>query len=243
MTRLSPIVETSGQVMRFGARRAIDPAALTWHGTEHLPQSGPVVVAVRHYHHLLDGLGLLAQVDRPLHIMVGLDWIATPGARRLMEGLARLCAWPVTLRDPEDDADDAAGAAGATTRAAAPSAYRADEIRPYQQRAFRQCVELLRLGRAVVIFPEGYPVIDPHRQRTPRTALLAPFKSGFARVAVAAARRHGRPVPVVPVGIRANPHDHRRLAFAYGAARCATGASDVDALIAAIRDDIAILSR
>lgn len=228
-------------MMRFCARLATEKGALRAHGIAHVPASGPVVLAVRHYHHLLDGLGLLAQLDRPLHIMVGLDWIAGAGTRRIMEGLARLCAWPVTLRNLEDRLQEAAdcvpgGGPG-------PSAFGAEEVRPYQQRAFRQCVDLLGMGRLVAIFPEGYPLIDPHTPRKPRTELLAPFKSGFARTAVAAARRHGHPVAVVPVGIRPADRQDRHLDFFYGAARQATGATDIDGLIADVQRDIALLSR
>lgn len=228
-------------MMRLGARLATEKGALRAHGIEHVPATGPVVLAVRHYHHLLDGLGLLAQLDRPLHIMVGLDWIAGTGTRRILEGLARLCAWPVTLRSAEDRLREAADCVPGG--APAPSAFGDEEVQPYQQRAFRQCVDLLGMGRMVAIFPEGYPLIDPHTPRKARTELLAPFKSGFARTAVAAARRHGHPVPVVPVGIRP---DHRRdghLDFVYGAGRRVTGATDVDALIADVEGDIALLSR
>jgi putative membrane protein len=234
---LSPIVEVSGQVMRFGAKRFAGRHALEARGVGQVPGSGPLVLAVRHYHHLLDAVGLLAQVHRPLHIMVGLDWVVQPSTRRAMEGLARMCAWPVTLRTPEDRLRDA------VSPKPRPSAFRDDEIRPYQQRAFRQCVELLRLGRAVAIFPEGFPLIDPHVARRPRAELLAPFKEGFARAAVMSARRHGRPVPVVPVGIRGHGPQGEALAFAYGAARSATASTDVHALIAEIRNDIERLSR
>jgi putative membrane protein len=233
---VQPIVETSGRVMRLGARLAIDSREITADGIGHVPAAGPVVLAVRHYHHLLDGLGLLAQLARPLHIMIGLDWVSTAAGRRLMEGLARGCAWPVTLRDTEDRRDEE------PPYGIRPSAYAEHEITPYQHRAFRQCVELLGEGRAVAIFPEGYPRIDPHTRRRPRAETLAPFKSGFARVAVAAARRHGRPVPVVPVGIRADAQDARRLGFAYGPPLEATAGTDVDALIARVRHAISLLS-
>lgn len=222
--------------MRLGARLAADRRALKARGVEHVPCAGPVVLAVRHYHHLLDGLGLLAHLDRPLHIMIGLDWVSSSATRRMMEGLARLCAWPVTLRNLEDRLSEAAAVEPR------PSAYREEEIRPYQQRAFRQCVELLHQDRAVAIFPEGYPVIDPHMPRKPRAELLAPFKSGFARAAVTSARRHGRPVQVVPVGIRVEDGEDRQMSFVYGAARLVTGSTDVEALIAAVRGDILMLS-
>lgn len=226
----------SGLAMRWGARLAISRCDVTATGTEQVPGAGPVVLAVRHYHHLLDGLGLLAHSKRPLHIMIGLDWVRSRRGRWLMETLARGCAWPVTLRTSDDR--QAGGAPGFDA-----SAYDADEVGPYQQRAFRQSVALLGRQRVVVIFPEGYPVIDPHNVRKPRHEMLAPFKQGFARAAVAAARRHGRPVSVVPVGIRNDAAKPQSLAFAYGQPREVTAATKVRKLVAHIRDDICRLSQ
>ena len=223
--------------MRLGARLAVNSSEVTATGIEHVPGSGPVILAVRHYHHLFDGLGLLAHSHRPLHIMIGLDWVSTRSTRWLMESLARGCAWPVTLRTSEDRQGD-----GEPCFEAA-SAYRPNEVRPYQQRAFRQCVELLGRERVVVIFPEAYPVIDPHTVRKPRRETLAPFKSGFARAAVTAARRHGRPVSVVPVGIRADAANQRKLDFGYGQPKLVTAASDVKSLVAQVRADICRLSK
>lgn len=231
---LPTFVDVSGFAMRMGARLVVNADEVTHTGLEQLPTSGPVVLAVRHYHHLLDGLGLLAHSDRPLHIMIGLDWVTTAKTRWLMESLARGCAWPVTLRTSDDEADH--GRPGA-------SAYRPQEIQPYQNRAYRQCVDLLRRERVVVMFPESFPVIDPHTVRAPRLETLAPFKSGFARAAVTAARRYGRPVNVVPVGIRAQASQPRRLAFSYGKPRLVTGATDVDALIAQTQADVCALSQ
>ncbi len=223
--------------MRIGARLAINASEVTATRIQQVPKSGPVILAVRHYHHLLDGLGLLAYSPRPLHIMIGLDWVSTRSARWLMETLARGCAWPVTLRTDEDRQGD--GEPGFQ----AASAFLPDEIRTYQQRAFRQCVELLGRERVVVFFPEGYPVIDPHTFRKPRQETLAPFKSGFARAAVAAARRHGRSVSVLPVGIRTDAAKPRALAFDFGEAKQVTATSDVECIVADVRADVCRLSQ
>lgn len=222
--------------MRLGARLAVNSSQVTAVGVEQLPKSGPVILAVRHYHHLLDGLGLLAHSHRPLHIMIGLDWVSTASKRWLMESLARGCAWPVTLRSLEDKQGDGDASPEAAT------AYRPDEVQTYQYRAFRQCVALLERERVVVIFPEAYPVIDPHTARAPRRETLAPFKSGFARAAVAAARRYGRPISVVPVGIRVDAANERKLAFGFGQPILATATSDVQGLVARARADICRLS-
>lgn len=239
---LPTFVDVSGFAMRMGARLVVNADEVTHTGLEQMPESGPVVLAVRHYHHLLDGLGLLAHSDRPLHIMIGLDWVRTPTTRWLMESLARGCAWPVTLRTSDDQDSDHRHSDGKPGFAGA-SAYLPHEIRPYQNRAYRQCVDLLRRERVVVMFPESFPVIDPHTVRKPRLETLAPFKSGFARAAVTAARRYGRPVAVVPVGIRAEAAQPRRLAFSYGKPRLVTGATDIDSLIAQIRADVCSLSQ
>lgn len=230
-------VGVSGYAMRLGARLAVNSSEVTAVGVAHVPKSGPVILAVRHYHHLLDGLGLLAHSQRPLHIMIGLDWVRTASTRWLIEGLARGCAWPVTLRAPEDRQ----GVGDALLKAA--PAYRPDEVQTYQYRAFRQCVALLGRERVVVIFPEAYPVIDPHTVRPPRQETLAPFKSGFARAAITAARRYGRPVSVVPVGIRADAANERRLAFRFGQPISATATSDVEGLVERTRADICRLSQ
>lgn len=222
--------------MRAAARLAANPRALTAHGADHVPPTGPVVLAVRHYHHLLDGVGLLAQARRPLHILIGLDWIAQPSTRLMMEGLAGACAWPVTLRSAHDRLSDQG------VDRPGPRAFHAHEVARYQQRAHRQCIDLLGRDRVLVIFPEGFPVIDPHTARAARRSALAPFKSGFARVAIAAARRRGMAIPVVPVGIRPDAYDDSRLAFVYGAPQQVTAATAVDALIAQTRAAVAQLS-
>ncbi|MBX5458501.1 MAG: carotenoid biosynthesis protein, partial [Thermogemmatispora sp.] len=114
-------------VMRSGA------AFLLWRrhlrivveGGEHLPASGPVIVAARHYHHLYDGCLLLRAIPRPVHILVALDWAGTRWQRRLMELLCALAGWPVILRPERLRASEAS---------AADSAYRAEEVAPYLRR-------------------------------------------------------------------------------------------------------------
>jgi len=200
-------------------------------GADRVPDDGPVVLAARHYHHLLDGVGLIKHVKRPVHILVALDWISSRSTRAVMETLTSLAGWPVTLR-PEE-----LGAAGRGRRAYGP-----DEVFAYQRRAFRECVELLREGRLLVVFPEGYPVLDPHAQREPRATVLAPFKSGFARLAVSASRSTGRPVHVLPVGIRVEEDTEGGLVLVFGQGREATASTNVNVLTAQTYDDVLELS-
>jgi len=195
-----------------------------------------VVLAARHYHNLLDGVGLLGQVMRPLHFLVALDWITGARTRAVMEALAHWADWPVTLRSEEFRSKEVG------LEAAHRCAYERGEVVTYQRRAYRRCLDLLRDGRALVTFPEGYPVIDPHANRERRSTILAPFKSGFARLAVTASRTSEHEVNVVPVGIRVDDPPARALTFVYGHARQATASSDIDTLTAGVYDDVLKLS-
>lgn len=200
-------------------------------GVDRLPDEGPVILAARHYHNLFDGVGLIRHVKRPVHILVALDWVSGRFTRTVMEALNSLAGWPVTLRTEEF----AAPRGGRR-------AYHPQEVSGYQRRSFRECVELLGEERVVVVFPEGYPVIDPHARREPRDTVLAPFKSGFARLAVAASRRTGRPVRVVPVGIRCENKPSSRLVFVFGQGQDVTASTEVDALVAKTYEDVLDLS-
>ena len=56
--------------------------------------------------------------------------------------------------------------------------------------------------RVLVVFPEGYPNIDPHYTLKTRPEEFLPFKAGFATIAAAAEKRLGARVPIVPSGFR-----------------------------------------
>jgi len=160
--------------------------SLTVEGVEQLPKRGPVLIAARHYHHLYDGCALVRSADRPLHILVALDWVESGMKRRLMERACGLAGWPVVLRG-----DGLARQPG--------SAFRSHEARRYLRGAVRESVDLLRAGEALVVFPEAYPNIDP--AFTPKTGDdFLPFRSGFVRLVELAQRNGTTRVPIVPAG-------------------------------------------
>ena len=99
--------------------------------------------------------GIVTTLGRPVRIMVALDWVTAGPQRRLAESLCAAAGWPVVLR-PDADRYRPELAADPVRRAA----YRADTTR-YLKRAAGQSVELLRRGEALLVFPEGYPNIDP----------------------------------------------------------------------------------
>ena len=161
------------------------------HGVEYLPASGPGIIAARHYHHLFDGLAFFAVLERRFHIVVTLDWAQDRKTKFFMRGLNALARWPMVLREE-----------ALTNRPAARRLYTASDLRRYQLAALRQSVKLLEENRLLVIFPEGFPNVDP--VFTPKTHAdeFLPFKTGFAVIAERAERALHQPIPVIPTGLR-----------------------------------------
>jgi 1-acyl-sn-glycerol-3-phosphate acyltransferase len=173
-------------------------AELRIEGEEHLPTKGPSIIAARHYHHLYDGAAMMMTVPHPLHILVGLDWIRNPALRVLMNSLCDAAGWPVVLRrDGQARVDDA-------------------KARQALKRAYKESLELLRRGHSLLIFPEGYPNIDPGY--TPKSGPddFLPFQPGFARVATGAARS-GIAAPIVPAGFSYVEDERWRITLRFGA--------------------------
>ena len=146
-------------------------------GLDRVPDTGPLIIVGRHYHHLLDGAMLVTRVRRPLHIVVGLDW-AGP-SRPTLEWACRAAQYPIVLRSGNVDTGE--------------------QLR-YLRAAFRETTRLLCAGRALVVFPEGYPTIDPTFTPKQRDDEFLPFANGFLRMAQLAERAGSGPVTLLPVG-------------------------------------------
>lgn len=177
------------------ARSKLD---LTVEGTGNIPASGPGVIAGRHYHHLHDGVIVLATVPRPVHALAAVDWIQSDAGKTGMGAACRAARWPTVIRVRD----------GATP----------DQVREasrHLRHAFEDAIVLFREGRLLAVFPEGYPNIDPGY--TPKTGdEFLPFKAGFARIAQAGARALGQPVPVIPTGFRYERGERWRVTVRYG---------------------------
>lgn len=163
---------------RMVVRRQFD---LSVEGAGLVPQNGPVILAARHFHHLYDGCAVLATINRPVHILVGLDWAGVGLRRLVMERACASASWPVILRRDGANAIDDREATHALRRATSDS------------------LALLRSGQIVLMFPEGYPNIDPGYTPKTDTSAYLPFQPGVVRMATIAARQ-GLTVPIVPVG-------------------------------------------
>jgi 1-acyl-sn-glycerol-3-phosphate acyltransferase len=150
-------------------------------GLEHIPASGPAIIAARHYHHLYDGAVIVSVVPRPVHILVALDWVQNGAARVGMDKACRTAGWPVVLRRDGKHYVDAGVAVHAL------------------RHAIKETMLLFDDGRIVLVFPEAFPNIDPGY--TPKTDVegFLPFRPGLVRFATLAAGR-GLRVPIVPAG-------------------------------------------
>jgi 1-acyl-sn-glycerol-3-phosphate acyltransferase len=127
-----------------------------------------------------------------------------------MESAIRSAGWPAVLRP------DAVTRRSDGTRPQSRSVFREDDIARYQRRALRDAVHVLARGGALLIFPEGYPNLDPNFTPKKEPEEFLPFHAGFAVIAAAAQRRLGAPVPTVPVGLRYEAGERWRVRIRYG---------------------------
>ncbi len=217
-----------GAACRLIARR-VDWRA---EGLEHIPRAGPVLIAARHYHHLYDVPVLMAAVPRPLHVVVALDWVRGARSRRLMEWACRTARWPGVLRVEQSG--------GHTTTAGRASGE--GERRSYLRGAAAEAVALLREGRVLVVFPEGYPTIDPNGTPKTEDQPFLPFRPGFARLAALAAR-DGRDRPlIVPAGLEYERGRRWRVVVRFGLPLEAGSRGEEAALIEAVSARVQRLS-
>lgn len=211
-------------VCQIIVRRKVD---VVIEGKENLPTSGPVLIAARHFHHLYDGAAIVATVRRPVHPVVTVDWIKGSMGRRVMTFLCRSARWPAVVRtDPF------------TTRF---TPYDPIANRPLFRRAVDDVSTLLNEGRIVLMFPEGYPNIDPNETPKTRDDELLPFQTGFVRFAQIAERTRGLNVPIVPAGLVYERGPKWKLTVRYGPA--VPGSSgDVETLRLLVESKVAELS-
>lgn len=213
-----------GGYCRRALRREVD---LRVEGVEHVPHSGPVLIAARHVHHLFDGCALWTTIPRRVHLVVALDWVQAGRDRRLMDWATAALRWPAILRPDAPNGGDR------------------DEVGRYARRGARDAVALLRAGGLLVVFPEGYPNVDQHPN--PKTGLAdrLPFQPGFVRF-VALAQRDGQTrVAVVPTGFRYEREergDRWRVTLRFDPPRSLAPGGDAAAFGRGVEERVAALS-
>lgn len=206
------------------AVRSIDVQAT---GLEHVPHSGPVVLAARHYHYTYDGIAIYALIRRQIRAVAALDWLPPGPLRRLLQAACQVAGWPSVLREPLRGTNDRE-----TER----------ERRVLLLQASREAVELLRQGDALLIFPEAYPVVDPHPAPQRAGGEMLPFQPGTVRFATLAARQLAASIPVVPVGLRYTRGRRWRLEVVFGEPLLIGPGSDPDASLATLEAEVRRLS-
>jgi 1-acyl-sn-glycerol-3-phosphate acyltransferase len=159
-------------------------------GLDNIPAQGPGLIVARHYHHLYDGLAMFAAIRRPFHIVVTLDWASNRPTKLFFETANRLARWPTVLR----------GDALLHHADGRRSLFTAGDAIRYQRNAMRQSVDLLMEGRLLVIFPEGYPNIDPTYTTKTEPDEFLPFKPGFLNIVSVAEKRLNHKIPIIPAG-------------------------------------------
>ena len=205
-------------------------------GLHHVPAHGPAILVARHYHHLFDGVALHWAIARRIHLFVTLDWATDPFTRFFMEAIIRAARWPLVLR--ADELARRTQSAALQSR----SVFTAADLNRYQRKAIHDSLALLREGRLLVIFPEGYPNIDPHYTPKIHAQEMLPFKSGFAAIAAAAEKRLGASIPLVPVGIRYTVGTRWTAHVSFGDPLSAGDFVSREALVKKLEQDVAGLS-
>lgn len=194
---IAPVL--SWWAIRAFCRLALRRVDVQIEGLQHLPATGSALIAARHFHHFYDGCALLATVPRPLHLLVTLDWVKTPVGRGVMPRVCHAAGWPVVPRP-----NDAAGAAGGAVSVA--------RLRT----ATRESVRLLRAGQMLLVFPEGYPNIDPGYTPKADDDAFLPFQRGFLRFVAVAERDGLTRVPIIPAGLEYRRGERWRLVVRFG---------------------------
>ena len=200
-------------------------------GVEHLPSTGPAIVVARHYHHLYDGCALAASSNRPLHIVVGLDWVEQDWLRKMMERACGSAGWPVLLRRD------------ALHRPNASSAYRGEESIRYLRRAVSDAVDVLHAGELLVMFPEAYPTIDPGFSPEKEPNGFLPFRDGFARIAHIAERHTDLQIPIIPAGLAYEGPNDGPIHVRFGAPVFINDFESTTSCVLELERQVAILSR
>lgn len=203
------------------ARRDLD---LHISGHEHLPRRGPVIIAARHYHHLYDGVAVHIAVPYPVKILVGLDWIGNPIGKRAMTALCKAAGWPVVHRaDPRNPGSDA-GRIGIL------------------RQGMTDALACLEARHALLIFPEGFPVIDPGYTPKQDDTEFLPFAPGVTRIATIAAAR-GLDVPIVPAGFHYRRGDRWQANLRFGEPLRVRNRAEAASVLAALESRVIALSQ
>jgi 1-acyl-sn-glycerol-3-phosphate acyltransferase len=187
-------------------------------GREHVPDSGPVLLAASHHNALIDALIAGWVIPRRLTITA---------KATLMDNAFLAWLFPVVgvvpLRRVSDETGATAAGKVSTTRNA---------------EAFKSLLDALAVGRMILIFPEGKSHSEP---------ALAPLKTGIARIALEARDVRAIPgLQIIPLGLsfedKANPGTAVLAEFGEPVRMDDIGSIDVESLTRLVEQRLAAVS-
>jgi 1-acyl-sn-glycerol-3-phosphate acyltransferase len=217
--------------IRAVCRLAVRRIDLRVEGLERLPATGPAILAARHFHHFYDGCVLVAVVPRPLKILVTLDWLENAAGHRLMRSACQMARWPVVVRSNSQG-----------WRGHAPQDRAAPAARQQLLAATRESVGLLRGRGLLLVFPEGYPNVDPGFTPKASDDAFLPFEPGFLHFVALAEQDGVTRVPIVPVGFEYQRRDRWRVTVRFGHPVWRSPGGAARAQLAAIEEQVRRLS-
>ena len=136
----------------------------------------------------------------------------------------------------------AGGAARGAACSREHSAYGAADAGRYLRRAVRDAVDLLRAGRALAVFPEAYPTVDPHATPKASGDAFLPFRPGFIRIVEMAQRDGCTRVPIVPAGLSYRPGRRWEVTLRFAAPLYVEGRADRAGVLRAVEEQVRLLS-
>lgn len=187
-------------------------------GREHVPDSGPVLLAASHHNALVDALIAGWVIPRRLTMTA---------KATLMDNAFLAWLFPIVgvvpLRRVSDEKAARAAGTVSTTRNA---------------EAFKSLLDALAVGRMILIFPEGKSHSEP---------ALAPLKTGIARIALEARDvRRIQGLQIIPLGLsfedKANPGTAVLAEFGEPVRVDDVGSIDVEALTRMVEQRLAAVS-
>lgn len=164
--------------MLYAILRTIARLALRWfyrdiavQGIDRIPAQGPLILAANHNNALVDALIVAGVMDREVRLTAKATLLDHPLTRVIVHAVGI-----VPLRRAADESRAGNNNANASRN----------------QGAFEAIVQRLAQGGIILIFPEGISHSAP---------MLAPLKTGCARIAIQAVQQDIESLSIIPVGL------------------------------------------
>jgi 1-acyl-sn-glycerol-3-phosphate acyltransferase len=157
-----------------------------------IPETGPVIIAPRHYHGDYDPVLFYSVIKRKIFFLGATDWMKKGAEVKVNKFIfKKIGVVPVTRPD---------------SKFVEPT----KGIRPAEgmKDSFESIVRLLMLDQAVVIFPEGWPNIDAHWTKKKIDSGVEDIKAGLFHFVDYVQKRRNIRIPIIPVGVRYEKYEN-----------------------------------